>query len=129
MREISLVAGGVLVILVGIGCAFGSIVLSRGKAVDWPDVIAAPPILRRVAIGLALAAATLLASGGAVLAQLPWSIHGATASLALFVAGGYWGNHAVFGDFRPTHTGSNVAIAVVALLLLWAGYPALLPVE
>ncbi len=129
MAAISLISGGILVALVGVGCSIGAVVLFRGGADDWPDVIASAIVIRRVAIGLGVVSVALLITGTAVIVRCPGSVHAAAVAMLVFVAGGFWGNHAVFGDFRPVHTGSNVVIAAVALVLLLLGYPALVPVE
>ena len=121
--------GGLLAALVGVGCSLGAIILQRGGAAKWPDVIAGEMVIRRVAVGLALVSVALLMTGTMVVIRWPGSVHAAAVAMLVFVAGGFWGNHAMFGDFRPVHTGSNIVIAVVALILLVIGHPALVPVE
>ena len=111
--------------LIGVACILGGIALWRGGAKDWPDVTAGPAAIERVAFGLWFAGGLLLASSAALFLRWPWAAHTAAVALALFVAGGFWGNYAVFGDIRPMHTGTNVVIAAIVLGLLWAGYPAL----
>lgn len=88
-------------------------------------MVASAKVIRRTAIGLFIADSILTVAGVLVLLKFPWAAQIGTFAMALFVAGGYWGNHAVFGDFRPVHTTSNVVIAIVVSWLLWAGYPAL----
>lgn len=118
-----LIVAGILMILVGAGCGLGAMALRRGAPKNWPDVIAGDAVARRTALGLLVVSVALFATGvGSALGYL-WAVRIGGVALAMFVAGGFWGNYAIFGDLRPRHTIANVVIAAVIFGLLWIGYP------
>jgi len=121
-RLVCLYLGGALVDLVGLACAFGASVLWRGNTANWPDVVGSPAAIRNTAMGLGLAALLLLGSSAGVFMRAPWGFPAAAGAMLLFVAGGFWGNYAVFGDMRLVHTLSNAVIAAAAIALLWFGH-------
>jgi hypothetical protein len=84
-------------------------------------VIADVPILRRTAIGLAIAALLLVGSGGAIVLGIGWSCTAALLAILVFVAGGFWGNYAVFGEFRRNHIVANLVIALIVIAFLCIG--------
>ena len=120
--EMCRIAGGVLVLLISVGCGLGGIQLWRGGPKVWPDVIADESIVRRTAAGLIVMAVALLITGIAAIMNFPWGGSSAAVVTILFTAGGFWGNYRLFGDVRPVHTGGNVILAIVILVLLWVGY-------
>ena len=116
-------AAGSLIVLLGVGCGLGGVALWRGKPENWSDVVAPDATVRRTARGLVGMGALLLVTGVATLLRDPSGCISGAVSTLLFVAGGFWGNYALFGDLRPKHTGPNVVIACVIWLLIWLGYP------
>ena len=116
------IAGSTLVLLIGIGCGLGGTQLWRGGSKVWPDIIADESIVRRTAVGLIIMAVSLLITGIAAMMAMPWGGASAATATILFMTGGFWGNHILFGDVRPVHTGTNVILALVVLILLWFGY-------
>ena len=118
------IAGGVLVLLVGAAIGAGGIQLWRGGSEVWPDVIADKSTVRRTSGGMIVMAALLLVAGIAATVNLPWGGWAAAVATIVVVLAAFWANHAMFGDFRPLHTGANVVVAAIILALLWFGYVA-----
>lgn len=116
------IAGATLVLLIGIGCGFGGSQLWRGGPKVWPDIIADELIVRRTAGGLIFMAVLLLITSIAAMLGMPWGRASASTAIILFTAGGFWGNYILFRDMRPVHTGTNVILTLVVLILLWVGY-------
>ncbi len=121
-RVVCLYTGGSLTTLVGLACSFGAWVLRSGNASNWPDVVGSPTALRGTAIGLAITGALLIGASAGVFMRASWGFSAAIGAMLIFVAGGFWGNYAAFGDIRPVHTGTNVVIAAITLVLIWFGY-------
>jgi hypothetical protein len=66
--------------------------------------------------------AILLIAGSAALGHVPWGNYAAATVTIVVVAAAFWANHALFGNIRPLHTGTNVVVAAIILALLWFGY-------
>jgi hypothetical protein len=115
-------AGG-LIILLGAGCGVGGVTLWNGKPDNWPDVVASDGVVRRTARGLVGMGVLLLATGLTTIFGIPVGCVAGGISTLLFVVGGFLGNHALFGDIRPKHTGPNVVLACVIWILIWFGFP------
>ena len=63
----------------------------------------------------------LAATGGAAAANLPRGPAMAAIAASAFVVLAFWGNRLLFGDWRPLHTSTNVAVLAVILVLLRLG--------
>ena len=116
------VVGGVLVILIGAALATGGIQLWRGGPKAWPDVIAGEMTVRRASGGMIAMAVLLLIAGGATIGNVSWGGRAAAIATIALVAAAFWANHALFGNIRPLHTGTNIVVAAIILALLWFGY-------
>ena len=92
---------------------------------EWPDIVASDVVLKRIAVGLAIASSLLLASSAGLFLHVPWAVQAALLALLIFVSGGFWGNYAAFGEFRRMHIGTNIIVAAIIVVLLWlsAGTP------
>jgi hypothetical protein len=66
--------------------------------------------------------ALLLVAGAAALGNVPWGDYAAAIVTIVVVAAAFWANHALFGDIRPLHTGTNIVVAAIILALLWFGH-------
>jgi hypothetical protein len=119
---VSRIVGGALVILIGVALAFGGIQLWQGGPKAWPDVIANEATVRRMSSGMIVMAALVLFAGGAAVGNLPWGGAAAAVVTIVVVVAAFWVNHALFGDIRPLHTGTNVVVAAVIVALLWYGF-------
>jgi hypothetical protein len=64
---------------------------------------------------------SLLTAGIMAISGVSWAGSAAVLAVSLFVAGGFWGNNALFGDVRPVHTTANGILAILVLALLWIG--------
>jgi hypothetical protein len=115
------VAGGVLIVLISVALGLGGIQLWRGGPEAWPDIIANKLIVRRISSAMIVMATLLLVAGVSAIGNVPWSGHAAAGVLIVLVAAAFWGNHALFGDMRPLHTGTNIVVAAIILALLWFG--------
>ena len=118
------IAGGVLVLLVGTAIGAGGLQLWRSGPQAWPDIIANETTVRRTSGGMIFMAALLLVAGAAAAANVPWGGWAAAIATVVVVLAAFWVNHALFGDMRLWHTGTNVVVAAVILALLWFGYTA-----
>jgi hypothetical protein len=116
------IVGGALVILIGVALAFGGIQLWQGGPKAWPDVIANEATVRRMSSGMIVMAALVLFAGVAAVGNLLWGGPAAAAVTIVVVVAAFWVNHALFGDVRPLHTGTNVVVAAVIVALLWYGF-------
>jgi hypothetical protein len=116
------VLGGVLVLLIGAALAVGGIQLGRGGAEAWPDVVANETTVRRTASGMLGMSAFLLIAGMAASSNLPWGGWAAAIATIVVVLAAFWVNYALFGDIRPMHTGTNLVVGAMILVLLWFGY-------
>jgi hypothetical protein len=63
-----------------------------------------------------------LLAGVASLANVPWGSHAAALATLVVVAAAFPANYALFGDIRPLHTGTNLVVAAIVLVLLWVGH-------
>jgi hypothetical protein len=115
------VASGILVILVGIAIGFGGIQLWDGAASSWPDLVASASTIKNVALGLLILAALLVIAGSAATFNLRWGQWTSAVAILVCVADGFWINYLLFGDVRLMHSGPNVVVAALILLLLWVG--------
>lgn len=104
--------------IIGLGCLLGAVVIFRGSDKDLPDVVVSEAILKRVGIGLAVTSVLTLGSAIALYAKVPNAEYYVLTSTMIFVIGGFWGNKVVFGDYRPTHTGTNVILAAIVWIAL-----------
>ena len=120
--DVCRIAGGVLVLLVGAAISAGGIQLWRGGPQAWPDVIADKTTVRRTSGGMMIMAALLLTAGAAATGNLSWGRWAAAIVTIVVVLAAFWANHALFGDIRPLHTGTNIVVAAIILALLWFGY-------
>ena len=116
------VIGACLVILIGVALALGGIQLWKGGPAAWPDVTANDMTVKRTSIGMIALGTVLLLSGAAALANLRWGGHAAAITVIIVVAAAFWGNYALFGNIRLIHTGTNIIVAAIVLILLWFGY-------
>jgi hypothetical protein len=116
------IVGGALVILIGVALAFGGFQLWQGGPKAWPDVIANEVTVRRMSSGMSLMAALALFAGAVALGNLPWGGLAAAVVTIVVVVAAFWANHALFGDIRPLHTGTNVVVAAIIVALLWYGF-------
>ena len=116
------IVAGVLVLLVGTAVGAGGIQLWRSGPQAWPDIIADETTVRRTSGGMIVMAALLVVAGAAAAANLPWGGWAAAIATMIAVLAAFWVNHALFGDMRLLHTGTNVVLAAVILALLWFGY-------
>ncbi|MCH7727776.1 MAG: hypothetical protein IH991_15040 [Planctomycetes bacterium] len=114
---------GILIILLGVGCGVGGVVLWHGKPKSWKDVVAPENIVHRTSRALAGMSVLLLVPGVTTLLRVPWGCVFGAISTLLFVVAGFWGNYALFGDLRPKHTGTNVIVACTIWLLIWLDFP------
>jgi hypothetical protein len=113
------IAGGALLVLISVALALGGIQLWRGGPEAWPDIIANKLIVRRLSIGMMAMALLLLATGTSAIGNAPWSRHAAAVVLIVLVAAAFWANYVLFGNMRPLHTVTNIAVAGIILALLW----------
>jgi hypothetical protein len=67
-------------------------------------------------------AALLFISGIATIGNVPSGGLAAAIATILFVAAAFWANYALFDDIRPLHSGTNIVVATIILVLLWLGY-------
>ena len=104
---------------IGLACAFGGFVLRNGTPESWNDVTASDGTVKRTSHGLFAISALLLGTSAMAFLQIPWGSMALAVATLLFTAGGFWGNYALFGNLRPTHTGPNCLLAAVILSLLW----------
>ncbi len=108
--------------LVGAALAFGGVQLWRGGAEAWPDVIAGETTVKRAGGGMIALAALMAAASLAVLGRATWGSQAAATFTIVVVVAAFWVNHALFGDIRLAHTGTNVLVAAIILALLWFGH-------
>ena len=120
-RTICRVAGGVLVVLVGIAVGFAGILLWSGAPSSWPDPSASVATTRSTGLIVLLLAVLLLVSGAAATINVRWGPLASVIAILAFVVGGFWANYVLFGDIRLAHTGVNVILSAFIVLLLWAG--------
>ena len=120
-RDLCRIVSGILVVLIGIAVGFGGFQLWAGVPSSRPDLVADASTIKGAAVGMLVLAAFLLLAGSAAIASLRWGRVASAIALLVFVAGGFWVNYAVFGGVRLMHSGANVVVAAVALLLLWLG--------
>lgn len=120
--EICRIAGGTLVLLIGIALGFGGLQLWRGGPAAWPDVIARAATVKRISGGMIVSAVVFLITAIAVLTKTAWGGPAAAIAILLLVAAAFWVNYRLFGDIRLVHTGTNVLVAGLILVLLWIGY-------
>jgi hypothetical protein len=66
-------------------------------------------------------AVVLALAGLASICNVNWGAHAAAVATIVVVAAAFWVNHALFGDIRLLHTGTNVVVAAIILTLLWFG--------
>ena len=116
------VIGSALVILIGAALAFGGIQLWRGASEAWPDVVAKETTIRRTSGGMIAMAVLLLVAGVAALGNMPWGVRAAALATIVVVAAAFPVNYALFGQMRPMHTITNIAVAAIILALLWFGH-------
>jgi hypothetical protein len=116
------IAGGVLVLLVGVAVGTGGLQLWRAGPEAWPDLIANESTVKRTAGGMLIMAALLLIAGSATIGNLPWGGTAATVATIVVVLAAIWVNHLLFGNVRPVHTITNVVVAAIILALLWPAY-------
>jgi len=114
------IAGGILVTLVGIAVGFGSVEL-WGGAPSWPNLVADVSTIKHVASGLLVLAALLVVTGCAAALNQRWGQLASAVAILVFVGGGFWVNYTLFGIVRLMHSGANVIVAGLTLLLLWVG--------
>jgi hypothetical protein len=117
------IAGGALIVLIGLLQGAGGLQLLKGGPAAWPDIRADEIVVRRSAYALIIFAVLSLITGGAVMNGVPWSDLGAAITLIIFVALSFWGNYLLFGGIRLLHTGTNIIVASIILTLLWLGSP------
>lgn len=121
LKRLCRIASGILVILVGIAIGFGGIQLWGGTASSWPNLAADASTIKNVAFGLLVLAALLVVAGTAATLNLRWGQLVSVAAVLVFVVGGFCVNYILFGDIRLLHSGANVVVAALTLLLLWVG--------
>jgi hypothetical protein len=110
-----------LVILIGAALAFGGIQLWQGGSQTWPDIVASDEAVRRMSSGMVVMALLLLIAGAAALVNRPWALWAATLGTVAVVAAAFPVNYALFGQWRLAHTGPNIVVAAIILLLLRLG--------
>jgi hypothetical protein len=123
-RDILRIIGGGIVVLIGLVLTFGSLQLWNGAPASRPDIIADATTVRSIARDLLVLAAILLIGGIAATINLGWGQWAATIAIALWVAGGFWANRALFGRVPALHMGAHVLLGALSLWLLWVGYSA-----
>jgi hypothetical protein len=115
------VAGSVLVILIGAALAFGGIQLWQGGSQTWPDIVARDDAVRRTSSGMIVMALFLIIAGAAALVNRPWGVWAAAIGTVAVVAAAFPVNYILFGQWRLVHTGPNLVVAAIILLLLRLG--------
>jgi hypothetical protein len=120
-RTVCRIVGGILVVLIGVAVGFGGFQLWGGAPSSWPNLIADASTIRSAAVGMLALAVFLVVAGTAATVNLRWGQAVSAIGILVFVAGGFWVNYALFGDVRLTHSGANVVVAAVILLLLSVG--------
>lgn len=110
-----------IVFVVALGCTAGAVALFRGSASEWPDVTGSENTLQNTAIGLTITALLHWSAGAALILNQSHASEFTAVVLLIFVIGGFAGNLALFGDWRPKHTVTNTIIAALGWLLLWLG--------
>lgn len=118
-HEVARMAGGVLVVLIGVGVAVGGVRLRNGAPPSWPDVVAGDSTVRAAAKAMLAVAALLVIAGAAAALGVSGGRAAATVAVVSFVAGGFWANFVLFGDVRLLHTGTNVIVGMLVVWLLW----------
>jgi hypothetical protein len=63
----------------------------------------------------------LFVAGVAAICDVPWGARAAAIAVIVLVGLALWANYALFGDIRPLHTGTNIVVAALILVLLWFG--------
>src|SRR5262249_39172703 len=71
------IAGGALIVLIGLLQGAGGLQLLKGGPAAWPDIRADEIVVRRSAYALIIFAVLSLITGGAVMNGVPWSDLGA----------------------------------------------------
>jgi hypothetical protein len=66
-------------------------------------------------------ATLVLVAGVAALGNVPWGGFAAAMATIVVVAAAFPANYALFGDIRPLHTGTNLAVAAFIVALMWFG--------
>lgn len=116
------IVGGALVLTVGAGLVLAGIQLWREGPEKWPDMIARKATTQRLSAVMILLGVLTLCSAGAVIGNVSWGGYAAATCTIVFVCSAFWFHHALFGDFRPLKTGTNVFVGTIILVLLWVGY-------
>ena len=116
------IVGGVLVHLAAAAIGAGGFQLWQGGPGAWPDVIASETTVRRTSNGMVVMAGLMLIAGIAAIGNVSWGGYAAAIATMVVVVAAFWVNHALFGDIRPLHTGTNLVVAAIILALLWYGY-------
>jgi hypothetical protein len=111
----------VLVILIAATLALGGIQLWRGGSAAWPDIVANDNAVRRTSSGMIGMALLLVIAGAAALMNRPWGVGAAAIGTILVLAAAFPVNYALFGQARLMHTGTNIVVAAIILVLLWFG--------
>jgi hypothetical protein len=120
-RAICRIAGGLIVIFIGLGVGVGSWALWDGAPASWSDVIADNSSIQATARLMSVTSFALLVGGALTIFNARWGPAFAAVFTLVFTGGAFWANHALFGSIRLTHTGVNVIVAGVVLLLLRLG--------
>jgi len=118
------IAGGLLIIVVGVAVGVGGWQLRGGVPPTWPDVVASDATARATARAILFVATLLLLAGVAATFGVGWGRPAGVLAITLFVAGAFWANFVLFGDLRPAHTVPNVLVGGLVAWLLWLGYSA-----
>jgi hypothetical protein len=120
-RTICRIAGGFIVLLIGVAVGVGSWLLWDGAPASWSDVIADHSTVQSVARLMSVVSFALLLGGTLTIVNARWGPALAAVFTLIFTAGAFWVNYALFGSIRLSHTGANVVVAGVVLLLIWMG--------
>ncbi len=120
-QAICRIIGGCLVILIGAGVGFASYFLWNGAPDSWRDVVASTATVKAASRAMVVMAFVLVLSGVLAAANGPWGTTWAAIATVVFIVAAFWANQTLFGSLRLTHTGSNIIVAAVILLLLWVG--------
>ncbi|HET6266722.1 MAG TPA: hypothetical protein VFG11_03320 [Acidobacteriota bacterium] len=121
-QEICRIIGGLLVVLIGIAVGIGGIQLWNGAPASWRDITASNSTAKNSARTILVVAVMLFIGGIAATFNLNWGQWAASIAIVIFVIGGFWANHLLFGSIRPGHTITNVIVGAVILWLLRIGY-------
>jgi hypothetical protein len=120
-----LIAGGVLMILLGLARSGGGIALLARGTSTLPDIQASPATVKLLGMILLLIGIAEAAAGAGVLARRRWFWTAGIVTTAIFVLDGAVNGALLFG--RPGDRGTimNLAAAAVILLCLFRGRSAL----